>query len=130
MADTENCFIKSNLVIATASGWLERLVRPLSWRIRIEVSLKIDHVCASLNDLFRNRLELRSGECATCNIYGPRISRLRSNFHVVGSSARIHLKAKCDGKIVNPLGMLAELGNQDSPRNICCFDECILAPSR
>jgi hypothetical protein len=27
VADIENCFIKSNVRIATASGWLERLVR-------------------------------------------------------------------------------------------------------
>jgi hypothetical protein len=28
MANIENCFIKLNVDIATASGWLERLVRP------------------------------------------------------------------------------------------------------
>ncbi len=28
MANIENGFMKSNLVIATASGWLQRLVRP------------------------------------------------------------------------------------------------------
>ena len=32
MANMENCFIKSKLVIATASGWLERLVRPVAAR--------------------------------------------------------------------------------------------------
>jgi len=30
VTNIENCFMKSNLIIAAASGWLERLVR-LSW---------------------------------------------------------------------------------------------------
>ena len=31
MASTENGFIKSNVDFTTASGWLERLVRPLKF---------------------------------------------------------------------------------------------------
>jgi hypothetical protein len=30
VANSLNCFIKSNVLIATASGWLQRLVRPLA----------------------------------------------------------------------------------------------------
>ena len=29
MANTDNCFTTSNVVITAASGWLERLVRPI-----------------------------------------------------------------------------------------------------
>jgi hypothetical protein len=29
VANIGNCFIKSNVVIAPASGWLQRLVRPV-----------------------------------------------------------------------------------------------------
>ena len=38
MAKTRSCFIKSNLRIATASGWLERFVRCRTW-LDVKVSL-------------------------------------------------------------------------------------------
>ena len=37
MANIKNCFIKSNVCIATASGWLHRLVRPTQHVVLVPV---------------------------------------------------------------------------------------------
>src|SRR6266404_1438602 len=48
VANTEDCFIKLNVRIATASGWVQRLVRP------VEPSSTSREICDSLQVVNRN----------------------------------------------------------------------------
>ena len=73
MANSLNCFIKSNLVIATASGWLQRLVRRIQLPIlrakhasenRIEVCAALETLPLSINFFQRERAVVASVVCS------------------------------------------------------------------
>ena len=70
MANIENCFIKSNVLIATASGWLEPLVRRLASLFNAPVRRLISvNLCNEFSRCERDNLVCRRVETVISGVF-------------------------------------------------------------